>query len=252
MAKKELTVQEKLKSLFNLQKIDNKLKEINILRGELPVEVKDLEDYIEGLEARAAKVKASLDEIDHEDNKFTGSIKDAETLIEKYNAQLDKVKNNREFEALSKEIEMQHLEIQLFEKKKSSLQNTRAIKSEALELTLERIKERKKILKEKKKELSEIIASTEVQEEKLLKKQKTARNKIKDSVLADYDKIISNYTNGLAIVSINRDACGGCFHYIPAQTQLEIQLQNEIISCEHCGRILIDDITAGIKKPSTT
>ncbi len=249
MAKKELTVPEKLKSLYNLQKIDNKLKEINILRGELPVEVQDLEDYIQGLEARAEKVKIALEEIDHEDNKYTASIKEAEMLIEKYNAQLDKVKNNREYEALSKEIEMQHLEIQLFEKKKKTLSNTRQVKSEAQEVTMERIKDRQLILEQKKKELDEIIASTEAEEEKLLKKQKTARNRIKDSILDSYDRIRSTYKNGLAVVPITRDACGGCFHFIPAQTQLEIQLKKQIISCEYCGRIIVDNETAGIKTP---
>ncbi len=249
MAKKELSVTEKLKSLYSLQKIDNQLKEINILRGELPAEVKDLEDYIAELEARAAKTESAIEEIDKENSKYSASIIESRTLIEKYNAQLDKVKNNREYEALSKEIEMQHLEIQLYEKKQKSLEKSKEVKTQALELTLSRIEDRKNILEEKKKELESIIASTELEEEKLLKKQKTARNKIKDSILGAYDKIQATYKNGLAVVHITRDACGGCFHLIPPQTQLEIQLRKEVISCEHCGRIIVDNETAGIKTP---
>ena len=238
---KELTVPEKLKQLYSLQMIDSKLDEIKIMKGELPMEVQDLEDEIAGLQIRISKVKESLDSINHDKSSHEANIKNCEALIERYTKQLDNVKNNREFDALNKEIEMQNLEIQLSQKKireaKLALEN----KDESLKRLEEKIGHRENDLKNKKDELSNILVKTEKEEEKLLKETTVARNSIEERLLKAYDKIRKTYRNGLAVASLAREACGGCFNKIPPQVQIEIGVMKNIIACEHCGRILIDE-----------
>lgn len=248
MANKETTIEEKLKNLYSLQVIDNQLKEIAILRGELPEEVKDLENEIIGLETRAAKTQEQLDVLLSEKSKHEANISESEAHIIKYNKQLENVKNNREFTALTKEIEMQNLEIQLSQKKIRESNGKITVKEETLAGTNEKITTMKEALTLKNVELEQIIVKTEKQEKSLLKKSTTARKAIEDRVLKAYDKIRGAYKNSLAVVTVSRDACGGCFNKIPPQLQLEIRMRKKIIACEHCGRVLVDNETAGIKE----
>ncbi len=241
MAKKEYTVPEKLKQLFELQIVDSKLDEINILKGELPMEVQDLEDEIIGLETRVNNLKDSINDTERDISKLEGNIADSKNLIEKYESQLNNVKNNREYEALTKELELQKLDIKLFEKRIRENRNGIEVKQGSLDNATERLEAKKLDLEQKKVELEKIQEKTEKDEEKLLKKSARARKKIEDRLLKSYDKIRHNYRNGLAVVNVERDACGGCFNQIPAQLQLEIVQRKKILACEHCGRVLVDD-----------
>lgn len=242
MAKKEVPVAEKLKNLYELQLIDSELKEISILKGELPMEVSDLEDEIAGLSTRIEKLEGGIELTNQEINRHLGNIKDSENLIERYKKQLDTVKNNREYEALTKEIELQQLEMQLSEKKIREAKGGIVAKDETLTAAKLRFDGKNKELEAKKVELAKIIEKTEKEEDKLFKKAEKQRKKIEDRLLASYDKIRHTYRNGLAVVTVARDACGGCFNKIPPQTQLEIGLAKKIIACEHCGRVLVDDL----------
>jgi uncharacterized protein len=241
MTNKELTVPEQLAQLNHLQRIDSKLDEIKVMKGELPMEVADFEDELMGLNTRKTKLVDSIADIDSDVANHVANIKESESLIEKYKKQLDKVKNNREFEALNKEIEMQELEIQLSKKKIKDGEGGRQNKSESLAAIEERIALREKDLNIKKEELSSIIEKTEQEEEKLIKESGKQRKDIETRLLKAYDKIRSSYRNGLAVAIVNREACGGCFNKIPPQKQIEIGMMKNIIACEHCGRILIDD-----------
>jgi uncharacterized protein len=250
MSKKEQTISEKLKSLYELQQVDSQLDEILVLKGELPVEVSDLEDEIAGIETRIQKINASVKELEAEIARYNNNIKESEALIQKYNKQLDSVKNNREFDALNKEIELQKLEIQLSEKK---IRETRAninMKLDSLQNSEEKKEEKVKVLDVKKVELAKIQEKTEKDEEKLLKQVDKSRKKIEDRLLAAYDKIRSSYRNGLAVVTVERDACGGCYNQIPPQLQLEITLSKKIIACEHCGRVLVDAAVIQNEEPA--
>lgn len=241
MAAKELSVAEKLKQLFELQMVDSELDQIHILKGELPMEVADLEDEIAGLETRISKLKSQQKEAEQEVARHNANIKDANLHIERYTKQLDSVKNNREYDALTKEIENQKLEIQLSEKRIREHKSIAAQKQETLDVTEKRLEQKQKDLDNKKVELAAIIEKTEKDEEKLLKKTEKARKKIEERLLRAYDKTRSSYRNGLAVVKIERDACGGCFNKVPAQIQLEIGLRKKIVACEHCGRVLVDN-----------
>ena len=238
---KELTVPEKLKQLYSLQQVDSKLDEIKVMKGELPMEVQDLEDDIEGLQIRIKKLEGSIDDLNSEISKHEANIKESEALIEKYNRDLDNVKNNREFDALNKEIEMQKLEIQLSEKKIREGKGSKQNKEEGLAKYQERIQKRKSDLERKKEELSTILGKTEKEEEKLLKQSVAARNGIEERLLKAYDKTRKAYRNGIAVATISREACGGCFNKIPPQKQIEIGIMKTILPCEHCGRILVDE-----------
>ncbi len=238
---KELTVSEKLQQLYNLQMIDSKLDEIKIMKGELPMEVEDLEDEIEGLNTRIGKINDTLTDIKSEISNHTANIKDSEALIEKYTTQLDNVKNNREFDALNKEIEMQKLEIQLSEKKMREANSAQSAKEESLSRFEEKIERRKGDLNRKKEELTSILGKTEKEEEKLIKKSSSARKGIEDRLLKAYDKTRKTYRNGIAVATLNRESCGGCFNKIPPQVQIEIGVMKNIIACEHCGRVLVDE-----------
>lgn len=240
----EPTVAEKLKNLYELQTIDSKIGEIEILKGELPIEVSDLEDELAGLETRINRLTGQIASFDEEISSHRANIKEAEALIERYNTQLDNVKNNREYDALMKELEMQNLEIQLSEKKIRGIDKDKERKAETLTATQERLDAKTNDLKTKKVELEEIIKKTEKEEQLLRKQADKARKKIEDRLLKAYDRTRSNYRNGLAVVTVERNACGGCFNMIPPQLQLEISMQKKIIACEHCSRILVDDAIA--------
>lgn len=241
MAKKEYTVPEKLKQLFELQTVDSKLDGIKILKGELPMEVQDLEDEITGLKTRISNLEASIEGTQKDIAKLNNNIIDAKSLIERYDHQLNNVKNNREYEALTKELELQKLDIRLFEKRINENRNNIDVKQNSLSNAQERLDAKIKDLELKKVELAKIQEKTEKDEEKLLRKSARARKKIEDRLLKAYDKIRNNYRNGLSVVTVERDSCGGCFNQIPAQLQLEIQQRKKILACEHCGRVLVDD-----------
>jgi len=244
--KKELTgVTDKLEQLASLQAIHSKIDQIKILKGELPIEVEDLENEISGLEKRIAKIGNELKETEDSIAQKKQTIKDATNLIAKYDKKLTNVKNNREYDALNKEVELQKLEIQLAEKRIKdatfSLDNLKKNLEDAEAKHAQKIAD----LSSKKKELSFIIGDTE-KEEKELNGQATAiEEHIEDRLLVAYKRIRKTYKNGLAVVNVERNACGGCFGFVPAQTQAEIRTKKRIITCEHCGRILYgvkDDI----------
>lgn len=240
-AVKEQSIADKLRALHALQQIDSKMDEIGILKGELPIEVSDLEDEITGLKTRSKKLETNVADVEHEINQHNANIKESEGLIVKYEKQLDNVKNNREFDALTKEIELQKLEIQLSQKKIREATITRDTKKEALDTILAKLGSRSKDADNKKVELSKIIEKTEKEEAKLLKESDKARKEIDERLLTSYDKIRKTYRNGLAVVTVARGACGGCFNRIPPQLIIEIGVMKKIIACEHCGRVLIDE-----------
>lgn len=242
----ELTVAEKLKELYDLQTIDSKIDEIEVLKGELPMEVSDLEDDIAGLSTRIQRLQVQVKDLEQEAAKHQANIQEAEALIVRYNTQLDNVKNNREYDALTKELEMQSLEIQLSEKKIKVVKKEAENKQETLDATQERLNTKQKELESKKVELEQIIAKTEKEEEKLRKQSEKARKNIEERLIRAYDKIRKSYRNGMAVVTVERNACGGCFNQIPPQLQLEIAMRKKIIACEHCGRILVDDFIADV------
>ena len=237
----ERTVADKLRNLYELQLIDSNLDDIQILKGELPMEVSDLEDEIVGLRKRVERMQGAVDDTDAQTNRLNGLIKDAEAAIEKYKRQMDEVKNNREYEALQKEIELQSLDIQLSEKRLGELAMAREVKQEQLDNAKEKLEGRTGDLDRKKVELEKIVAKTEKEERKLKKQSDAARKNIEERLLKAYDKIRGSYRNGLAVVGTERAACGGCFNQVPPQTRLEIGMHKKIIACEHCGRILIDE-----------
>lgn len=241
MAVLELSIQEKLTQLFNLQIIDSKLDEIKIMKGELPMEVSDLEDDLAGLETRRKRLADAVADIEGEIKNYNANIFESKSLIEKYDKQLEKVKNNREFDALNKEIEMQRLEIQLHEKKIKEAAIILKGKQESLDVILEKIDGRDKELKAKQQELESIIEKTDKEEEKLISESTKRRKLIEERLLKAYDKIRGTYRNGLAVATVRREACGGCFNKIPPQKQIEIGVMKNIVACEHCGRVLIDE-----------
>ncbi|MDQ6890621.1 MAG: C4-type zinc ribbon domain-containing protein [Bacteroidota bacterium] len=238
---KDYSVEEKLSSLVKLQKIDSKLDGIQILKGELPIEVSDLEDEIEGLHARQNRIEEEINGMQQfiEDKK--GIIKDAQELIKKYEKQSDNVKNNREFEAINKEIEMQTLETKLAEKHIKDATEEIGEKAKQLELAKKAVAAKETNLKGKKGELEKIIAETDKEERNYNKQAQAARELVDERLLVSYDRIRKNYRNGLAVVPVERDSCGGCFNAIPPQKQSDIKQRKKIIVCENCGRILVDD-----------
>lgn len=237
----ERTVADKLRNLYDLQLIDSNLDDIQILKGELPMEVSDLEDEIAGLQKRVERMQAAVDDTDAQTSRLNGLITDANAAVEKYQRQMDEVKNNREYEALQKEIELQSLDVQLSEKRLGELAMAREVKQEQLDNAQEKLETRSGDLDRKKVELEKIVAKTEKEERKLKRQSDAARKNIEDRLLKAYDKIRTSYRNGLAVVGTERSACGGCFNQVPPQTRLEIGMHKKIIACEHCGRILIDE-----------
>lgn len=243
-AEKELSVEEKLTALYHLQVMMSEIDKIKTLRGELPLEVQDLEDEIVGLETRAEnyrnEIKGLMTSISEQKNK----IIQAKALIDKYKEQIENVRNNREYDNLSKELEFQSLETELAEKKIREFEF--AVKNKEGELAAidERLTERKDDLKQKKDELDSIVSETKQEEEKLREQAKNLETNIEPRLLTAFKRIRKSARNGLAVVTIQRDACGGCFNKIPAQRQMDIKLRKKIIVCEYCGRIMIDpDLT---------
>ncbi len=243
---KEITVEEKLKALYELQLASSEIDKIKTLRGELPLEVQDLEDDIAGIQTRIEKHKKDIAELDVKISDRKKEIIESKALIEKYKEQQNNVRNNREFDFLSKEIEFKSLEIELAEKHIKEFTADIKFKKEELELANNALKERKEDLKIKKSELDEIISETKQEEEKLRERAKEIEQIIEPRLLTAFKRIRKNARNGLAVVYVHRDACGGCFNKIPAQRQLDIRLRKKIIVCEYCGRILVDAELAGV------
>jgi predicted nucleic acid-binding Zn-ribbon protein len=237
---KDFSVEDKLKNLLQLQKIDSKLDEIQVLKGELPMEVSDLEDEITGLNARQTRIEEEINGISEFIEGKKTMVKDSEALIAKYEKQSENVKNNREFEAINKEIEDQQLEIKLCEKHIRDANEELTEKIKALDLAKKAVASKEGVLNHKKSELEKIIADTEKEETALNKNSADARGHIDERLMYSYDRIRNSYRNGLAVVAVDRDACGGCFNSIPPQRQSEIRLHKKIIVCENCGRILVD------------
>ena len=244
---KEFTVEEKLKHLYSLQTTLSAIDEKRALRGELPLEVQDLEDEIAGLTTRLNKIQTDIDELQAAIVQKKGEITTAEASRERYKAQINEVRNNREYDMLSKEIEFQSLEIELCNKKIREATAKVADRTEELNRTRENIDNRQQDLDEKKNELSEIMQETREEEEKLKEKARELETKIEPQLLTSFKRIRKNARNGLGIVYVQRDACGGCFNKIPPQRQLDVKMHKKIIVCEYCGRILVDPELAGIK-----
>lgn len=238
---KEFSVEEKLSSLVTLQKIDSKLDEIHILKGELPMEVADLEDEILGLHARQTRIEEEVNGVSEFIEQKKNIIKDAQALVKKYEKQSDNVKNNREFEAINKEIEMQQLEVKLAEKHIKDATDEIAEKADSLEQAKKAVSLKEGMLVTKKSELEKIIVATEKEEKQYNKLAAEAREHVDERLMTSYVKIRKSYRNGLAVVPVERDACGGCFYAIPPQKQSEIKQHKKIMICENCGRILVDE-----------
>ena len=250
MAKKDptdLSVEEKLKTLFQLQTALSAIDEKKALRGELPLEVEDLEAEIEGLTTRIDRIKAEIDEFQRAISQKKGEIIEANASVERYKQQLNDVRNNREFDTLSKEIEYQTLEIELCNKKINEANRRIDEKSVELDGAAAVLDEKQGDLDVKKGELDEIMEETRAEEEKLKEKAHELEARIEPRLLTSFKRIRKNARNGLGIVYVQRDACGGCFNKIPPQRQLDIKMHKKIIVCEYCGRILIDPELAGVK-----
>ena len=250
MAKKDPTdmpVEERLKTLYQLQATLSGIDEKRALRGELPLEVQDLEDEIEGLTTRIEKIQNDINEYERAVSQKKGEIETAKASVERYKAQLNEVKNNREYDTLSKEIEYQSLEIELCNKKIKEANFKIEEKKGELAQNEEIIQDRRQALDVKKGELDEIMEETRAEEEKLKQKVKELETKIEPRLLTSFKRIRKNARNGLGIVYVQRDACGGCFNKIPPQRQLDIKMHKKVIVCEYCGRILIDPELAGVK-----
>lgn len=243
---KEITVEEKLEALYDLQKVVSKIDEIKTLRGELPLEVQDLEDEIIGLTTRIEHFENEITEFTSKIASFKIAIEDSRIKIERYNEQQNNVKNQREHETLEKEIEYQTLEIELAEKKIRETKVLKEGKTNEQKQTAAILSERKLDLDQKKNELEEIVAETRNEEEKLREQAKVIESNIDSRLLTAFKRIRKNAHNGLAVVYIKRGACGGCFNKIPAQKQLDIRQRKKIIVCEYCGRILVDQELAGV------
>lgn len=246
--KKEVTVEEKLRALFDLQLIDSRVDEIKNVRGELPLEVEDLEDEVAGLNTRLEKFHGDLDQIDEDIKSKKNIIEEAKTLIKKYTEQQKNVRNNREYNALSKEVEFQELEMQLAEKHIKEFKVSIDQKKDVIAQTKERVDLRESHLKHKKAELNDILEETKREEEFLLKKSEEFEKLIEDRLLAAYKRIRRNVRNGLAVVKIERGASGGSYFTIPPQVQVEIASRKKIITDEHSGRILVDPALAEEEK----
>jgi len=236
----EMSVEEKLQALYDLQQVDTDTDKIKILRGELPLEVQDLEDEIAGLETRIGNIESEVKILQESISKKNNEVINAGSMIKKYEEQQNNVRNNREYDSISKEIEFQTLEIELAEKRKKEFMEQVAEKELSIAESNVVLEERQGDLSNKKSELDEIIADTKKEEEILDKRRNNIQNMIESRLYTAYDKIRNNARNGLAVVTVERDACGGCFNKIPPQRQLDIASRKKIIVCEYCGRILVD------------
>lgn len=244
-AETELTIEEKLRALYSLQLVDSEIDKIRTLRGELPLEVQDLEDEVEGLETRIGNLGNEIAELEKASVGKNTEITNSQALIKKYEEQQNNVRNNREYDSLSKEIEFQTLEIELCNKKIREFAAQIEDKKAVLEEAQTALDERKRDLEGKKSELDDITRDTQKEEEQLEEKSTELQTSIEERLLTAYKRIRINARNGLAVVSVQRDACGGCFNQIPPQRQLDIKSRKKIIVCEYCGRILVDDEIVG-------
>ena len=244
----EYTVEEKLKSLYQLQVIFSEIDRIKTLRGELPLEVQDLEDEVAGLRTRIGNILGSVEEIKNEEAKRRNKIEEAKAMIAKYAEDQNNVRNNREYDLLAKEIEFQTLEVEFCEKKLRQYAGDLKAKNEEIERTNVLLEERLAALEDKRNELEEIISETKDEEEKLRDRAKVLEATIEPRLLQSFKRIRKNTRNGLGVVYVQRDACGGCFNKIPPQRQLDIKMRKKIIVCEYCGRIMIDPELAGVKE----
>jgi predicted nucleic acid-binding Zn-ribbon protein len=238
--KSDITVEEKLRSLFKLQLVDTQIDKIRIVRGELPLEVQDLEDELAGLQTRIANLEDEVGQLDQSIKDKKNAITEAINLIKKYEAQQGNVRNNREFDSINKEIEYQSLDMQLSEKRIKEFKAAIDAKNDLIEQSKIILSERSNDLEHKKAELADIVAETEKDEQLLIEQSNIAAAKIEERLYTAYKRVRSNAINGLAVVAIQRDACGGCFNKIPPQRQMDIRLRKKIIVCEYCGRILVD------------
>ena len=248
----DLSVEEKLKTLYQLQTTLSSIDEKRAMRGELPLEVQDLEDEIAGLDTRIEKIQNEIKDYQSAITMKKGEINEAQSYVDRYQKQLDEVKNNREYDTLTKEIEFQSLEIQLCEKKIKEALVRIDERNHDLEQAAALKEDRLVALADKKSELDEIMQETREEEEKLKAKAKEYETKIEDRLLTSFKRIRKNARNGLGIVYVQRDACGGCFNKIPPQRQLDIKMHKKIIVCEYCGRIMIDPELAGVKIDAAT
>ena len=243
----DFSVEEKLKALYQLQTMLSEIDKIKTLRGELPLEVQDLEDEVAGLGTRIEKINNEINDLRASVANKRIEIETAKVSVEKYKAQQDNVRNNREYDVLSKEIEFQTLEIELCEKRIREAQAAEKMKNEDLARSTEALEEREKDLEAKKAELEEIVSETKHEEERLREKAKQLETTIEPRLLQAFKRIRKSSRNGLGVVYVQRDACGGCFNKIPPQKQLDIRSRKKIIVCEYCGRIMVDPELAGVE-----
>lgn len=243
---KEMSVEERLKALYHLQEILTKVDRFKAVRGELPLEVQDLEDGIAGLHTRISKFEEDIEKCKEEIGYQQAEKENNLANIERYTSQLNQVRNNREYDDLTKEIEYCKLNIDLAEKRVREATEKIARIKESIAQVNEQLDDDEHVLTEKKAELNEIVSETKQDEEKLREQAKKLENKIEDRLLAAFKRIRRNARNGLGVVYVQRDACGGCFNRIPAQRQMEIKMHKKIIVCEYCGRILVDPALAGV------
>lgn len=246
----EVSIEQKLIALYGLQQIDSQIDKIKIIRGELPLEVQDLEDEIAGLETRIENFNLEVTEATDTIAEKKNAIKTSEAAIKRYVEQQNNVRNNREYDSLTKEIEFQNLEIQLSEKKIKEATAKIELLNEEIKNATEHLEERNFDLTAKKNELSDIVKETEKDEKEMMRRSKENEKFIEDRLLTAYKRIRQNALNGLAVVQIERDACGGCFNKIPPQHQMDIRMHKKIIVCEYCGRILVDGELAGVVQDS--
>lgn len=247
----EMSIEERLKNLYQLQTILSEIDNIRTIRGELPLEVQDLEDEVEGLRTRIEKTANEAEEIRKGLARWQGEIEVAKGKLETYKAQLDNVRNNREYDMINKEIEYQNLEIQLAEKRINEAKVAEKNKNELIERSKEELDNRCQDLEVKKNELDEIVIETKAEEDKLRDRAKALELTIEPRILQAFKRIRKNSRNGLGIVYVQRDACGGCFAKIPPQRQLDVRMRKKVIVCEYCGRILIDPELAGVTATGT-
>ncbi len=243
----EMSVEDKLNNLYKLQTMLSEIDKIKTLRGELPLEVQDLEDEIEGLTTRIEKIQSDLNELQREVSTRKNNIMGYEQTIARYKEQLGQVRNNREYDSLNKEIELQELDIELNKKKIKEAQELSNSKQEEVKRCSAEVADRRTDLDIKKSELDEIISETKAEEEKLREQAKNLETCIETRLLAAFKRIRKNSRNGLGVVYVQRDACGGCFNKIPPQRQLDIRMRKKIIVCEYCGRIMVDPELAGVE-----
>lgn len=237
---KSVPISSKLRALFELQSVVSEIDKIKTLRGELPLEVQDLEDEITGLKTRVTNYEDDIKDLETAIHNKKIAIKESEVLITKYTEQQNNVRNNREFDSLSKEIEFQKLEIELSEKRIREFTAELANKKESIASSSVLLKERLEDLDRKKRELEEITSETQIEEERLKAKSEKIEGNIEPRLLTAFKRIRKNARNGLAVVTVQRDACGGCFNKIPPQRQMDIASRKKVIVCEYCGRILVD------------